>query len=53
MLIKVNVEICEVVTVNICYFTACLSMGGCREGLLLGLYSRTFSEETSGVRPGC
>ena len=46
MLTKVNVEICEVVTVNICYVTACLSMGGCRGGLLLGLYSRTFSEET-------
>ena len=51
MLTKVNVEICEVVTVNICYFTACLSMGGCRGGLMLGLYSRTFSKETLGVRP--
>ena len=39
MLTAVNVEICEVVTVNICYFTSCLSMGGCRGGLLLGLYS--------------
>ena len=24
MLTEVNVEICEVVTANICYFTACL-----------------------------
>ena len=39
MLTKVNVEICEVVTVNICYFTACLSMVDCRGGLFLGLYS--------------
>ena len=45
MLTKVNAERC-VVTVNICCVTACLSMGGCRGGLLLGLYSRTFSEET-------
>ena len=46
MLTKVNVEICEVVTVNICYVTACLPIGSFRGGLLLGLYFRTFSEET-------
>ena len=45
MLTKVNIEMCEVVTVNICYVTACLAMGGCRGELLLGLYSRTFPEE--------
>ena len=42
MLREVNVERCEVVAVNICYFTACflwMAIGG---GLLLGLYSRTF-----------
>ena len=43
MLREVNVERCEAVAVNICYFTACIFLwmatGG---GLLLGLYSRTF-----------
>ena len=42
MLREVNVERCEVVTVNIYYFTACFFMDGYRGGLLLGLYSRTF-----------
>ena len=43
MVVEVNVERCEVVTVNICYFTACFSVDGKRgEGLLLSLYSRTF-----------
>ena len=47
ILIEVNVERYEIVAVNICYFTACFSMG--RGRIIVGLVLQNLFEETLGV----
>ena len=49
MLVEVNVKRCEVVTVNICYFTACFSMDGKRGRVIVEFVFQNLFEEILGV----
>ena len=49
MLVEVNVERCEIVAVNICYFTACFSMDSKRRRIIIEFVFQNLFEETLGV----